>query len=99
MANDTVQARVPRELKQQADQLFNAMGLKTSDAIRMFLQQSVTWGKLPFQPTVKQPNAETLAAMRELEEGGGERFETVEALLADLYSDDDDDDDAPHSSH
>lgn len=84
MSNTIIQARVSPELKQQADALFNAMGLKTSDAIRMFLQQSVTWGGLPFQPKIKQPNAETLAAMRELEEGDYDVFETPEALFADF---------------
>lgn len=91
MANDVIQARVSPELKMAADALFAEMGLKTSDAIRLFLQQSVNVGGLPFQPRVKQPNAETRAAMRELEEGGGVRFNTFEEFLADLYSDDDDD--------
>jgi hypothetical protein len=35
------------------------------------------------------PNAETLAAMQELEEGQGKRCDTVEELMADLNSDDD----------
>jgi hypothetical protein len=34
------------------------------------------------------PNAETLAAMQELEEGRGKRCNTVEELIADLNSDD-----------
>jgi DNA-damage-inducible protein J len=65
MANDTVQARVPHELKQEAEAIFSAIGLKTSDAIRMFLQQSVNSGGLPFQPTARKPNAQTLEAMKE----------------------------------
>jgi DNA-damage-inducible protein J len=50
----------------------------------MFLQQSVNVGGLPFRPAAKQPNAETLAAMRELEEGGGKYFDSIEAMLKDL---------------
>ncbi len=49
--------------------MFKAMGLKTSDAIRLFLQQSVNVGGLPFRPTAMQPNAETMAAMRESQRG------------------------------
>lgn len=79
--NDTVQARVDTQLKRQADAIFAAIGLKTSDAIRMFLQQAVNVGGLPFQPRVKQPNAVTLEAMEELERGGGERFESVEDMF------------------
>ncbi len=40
---------------------------------------------LPSEPLV--PNAQTIAAMREARRGGGPRFETVEALLADLNAD------------
>ncbi len=86
--NETVQARISPELKQAAEAVFSAMGLKTSDAIRMFLQQSVNLGGLPFQPRTKQPNAETLAAMRELEEGKGERFDNLEELFASWEDDD-----------
>lgn len=34
------------------------------------------------------PNAETLAAMKELEEGSGSSSKTVEELFADLHADD-----------
>jgi DNA-damage-inducible protein J len=70
MPNITVQARVNAELKQEAEAVFSAIGLTTAEAIRVFLQQSVNSGGLPFQPTAKKPNAETLAAMTELEDGG-----------------------------
>jgi DNA-damage-inducible protein J len=81
MANDTVQIRVTRELKEQAESVFKAMGLKTSEAIRLFLQQVVNSGGLPFQPTAKQPNAETLEAMEEIANGGGERFKNTDDLF------------------
>lgn len=84
MANCNVQSRVNAQLKAEADVLFASMGMSVSDAIRMFLQQSVNMGGLPFQPRAKIPNAETQAAMDEFENGGGERFETLEALLHDL---------------
>ncbi len=67
--NATVQSRVAKELKEDAERVFKAMGLKTSDAIRLFLQQSVNVGGLPFRPTAMQPNAETMAAMRETQRG------------------------------
>ncbi|MCL4860651.1 MAG: type II toxin-antitoxin system RelB/DinJ family antitoxin [Caldilineaceae bacterium] len=83
MSNVTVQARVSLELKQQADALFAALGLSTADAIRLFLQQAVNIGGLPFQPTAKRPNDETVEAMSELEAGGGQRFATTAELFAD----------------
>ena len=78
MANDVVQARIDPELKSRAEEIFSSLGLKTSEAIRLFLQQCVNSGGLPFRPQIKQPNAETLEAIQELENGGGERAETTE---------------------
>ena len=83
MSNVTIQSRVSPELKQQAEAIFGALGLSTSDAIRMFLQQSVTVGGQPFQPIAKRPNQDTLDAMKELESGGGQVFGSTAALFAD----------------
>ena len=87
MPNVTIQSRVKPELKQEAEAIFDAIGLSMGDAIRLFLQQSVNIGGLPFQPTAKQPNAETVAALNELESGQGKRFATVDELFADLEAD------------
>ena len=84
MANDTVTARIDPELKSEAEGILNAIGLKTSEAIRLFLQQCVNSGGLPFQPHVKQPNTKTLAAMKELENGGGEKFGDTDEFYKDL---------------
>jgi DNA-damage-inducible protein J len=81
MANDTVQVRVTPELKEEAESVFKSIGLKTSEAIRLFLQQSVNSGGLPFQPIAKQPNVATREAMKELEKGGGDRFKSSDDLF------------------
>jgi DNA-damage-inducible protein J len=49
--------------------------------------------ELPFKPRMPRhiPNAETIAALRELDEGGGKTFATVEELMADLKSENEDD--------
>ena len=58
MSSVAVQSRVePWQLKAQAEAIFTALGLSTSDAIRMFLQQAVNTGGLPFQPTIRRPNS------------------------------------------
>ena len=84
MANHLVQARVSDTLKTQADMIFTSIGLTTSDAIRMFLQQSVNLGGLPFQPVAKVPNKRTIAAMREADTKIGKSFKTAEDLFEDL---------------
>jgi DNA-damage-inducible protein J len=84
MSNVTVQSRVNPELKAQAESVFASMGMSTADAIRIFLQQSVNDGGLPFQPHAKIPNAETIAAFKEAEEGKTSYHENVDAMFNDL---------------
>jgi DNA-damage-inducible protein J len=82
MPNVTVQARVSVELKEEAEAVFAAIGLTTAEAIRIFMQQTVNSGGLPFQPTAKIPNPETLQAIEELEAGDGQTFQTTGELFA-----------------
>lgn len=84
--NDTVQARVTTELKTDAETIFKAMGLKTSDAIRLFLQQSVNVGGLPFQPIAKTPNTDTIEALKETQSRQGTKYQDTDALFKDLDS-------------
>ncbi len=86
MPNITIQAQVTPELKRQAEAVFSSMGMSTAEAIRIFLKQVVNSGGLPFQPTAKRPNAETLAAMMEIENSGGQLFQTTDDLFADWNS-------------
>jgi DNA-damage-inducible protein J len=84
MSSVTVQSRVNLELKQEAAAVFEAMGMSTGDAIRMFLQYTVNTGRLPFQPAVKIPNAETQAAMQEAREGKTTRYADTAEMFKDL---------------
>jgi DNA-damage-inducible protein J len=81
MTNSILEIQLPLELKQQVDALFAELGLSTAEAIVLFLEEAVQRGGLPFQPIGIHPNAETLAAMLELEQSGGERFQTVAELF------------------
>lgn len=84
MPNAIVQSRVNPALKREADALFLSIGLSTADAVRLFLQQSVNVGGLPFQPRAKQPNTQTQSAMRELEAGKGKRSKRSSNFYDDL---------------
>jgi DNA-damage-inducible protein J len=64
------------------------MGLSVSDAIRLMLVRVVSDKALPFD--VRVPNAETQAAMRDIQEGKVKRFDSVDALMADLNDDETD---------
>ena len=84
MSTVTVQSRVNTELKEDAAAVFAAMGMSTADAIRIFLQQTVNSGRLPFTPTTKTPNAETLAAIQEVREGKVTRYKNTDEMFKDL---------------
>ncbi len=81
-----VQARVDQSVKDEASIVLAAMGLTISDAVRMMLTRVVREQALPFDALI--PNAETIAAMKEAREGKAKRFDSVEALMADLNSED-----------
>lgn len=83
MSNVTIQARIDPKLKSQAESIFNEIGLKTSDAIRMFLKQSVNCQGLPFRPQIKNPNKTTIDAMNEIKKGQSKKFNTIEELFED----------------
>ena len=60
-----INARVEKELKARAEKVLRHVGVKTSDAITIFLHQVVFQRGLPFD--VRIPNAETKRAIEELE--------------------------------
>ncbi len=86
MATTMVHIRVDEQVKAQAAEALASMGLSVSDAVRMMLVRVAAEKALPFE--IRVPNAETVAAMRELDEGLGKRFDTVEDLMADLNAED-----------
>ena len=85
MANQLVQARVNKDVKEQASVVLAAMGLTVSDAVRLLLTRVAREKALPFAPLI--PNAETIAAMQEARAGNLARFDDVQCLLDDLHAD------------
>ena len=64
----TIHLRVEPAIKADVEKLLDRLGLSTTDAINIFLNQIVLTGGLPFPVKVPQPNEITLAAMKEAEE-------------------------------
>ena len=60
--------RMDTELKKQADAMLSDMGLNMTTAMNMFLRQVVRQGRIPFEIATDIPNAETLAAMKEVDD-------------------------------
>ncbi len=87
MASDTVvRARIDGRVKEKAAKVLAEMGLSVSDAIRLLLVRVAAEKALPFE--IKAPNAETRAAMAELERGAGKSFDSVIDLMAELDAED-----------
>jgi DNA-damage-inducible protein J len=61
-----IHVRVDEQVKAQASEALEAMGLSISNAVRVFLMRVATEKQMPF--TLKVPNAETRAAMEEADE-------------------------------
>lgn len=77
--------RVDDDIKDQATQVLNAMGLSMSDAVRLFLRRVVVDQAFPLE--LKVPNAESQAAIAEsrmMMSKRKTRFADADALLADL---------------
>jgi DNA-damage-inducible protein J len=81
-ANDYVRARIDPAVKNEAANVLSTLGLTVSDACRMMLTKIAREKRLPFG--TEEPNEESLAAIREIEEGRGMRFNSAEALFKDL---------------
>lgn len=86
-ANALVQTRIDGKIKEQAATALAAMGLTVSDAVRLMLTRVAHDKALPFE--LFRPNAETIAAMEEARRGGGKRYDSFQALLADLDDEED----------
>ena len=81
-----VQARVNREVKEEAAAVLVAMGPTVSDAVRLLLTRVAREKVLPFAPLV--PDAATIAAMKEARAGNLKQFKDVQGLFDDLHADD-----------
>lgn len=55
------------DVKKDAQALFSDFGLDLTTAINLFLRQSIREQRIPFEVKREFPNAETIAAMQEVE--------------------------------
>ena len=65
MATAPTQIRIDADIKKQATDLFNDLGLDMSSAVNLFLHQCVLRGGLPFHVEMPRYTQRTLDAMDE----------------------------------
>lgn len=80
--------QIDPDIKERAEQLFSQFGITITDAINMFLHQSLNFGGIPFELKTNKPNAVTLAAMKEADEiaKSDQGFDDVEDMLREMKS-------------
>lgn len=65
MATVQTQIRIDEDVKKQAVELFNQLGLDMSSAVNIFLRQAIMRGGLPFSVEIPKFKPEVLDAMEE----------------------------------
>jgi DNA-damage-inducible protein J len=80
MKSAAVHSRIEPEIKRQAEDILNRLGLSPTEAIRMFYTQITLRNGLPFEVSI--PNEETKQALEDSRSGRNlERFESADELL------------------
>lgn len=77
--NAVLRARINETVKNEAASVLASMGLTVSEACRIFLTRVAREKALPFE--LNTPNQETIEAMKELDEGGGNRYNSPEEFF------------------
>lgn len=63
-----IQVQLDNNIKQEADDLFDTLGLDTQTAIKIFLKKSIEHQGIPFEVKKSFPNKESIEAMLEAKE-------------------------------
>ncbi len=65
MESTNLNIRTDKEVKAQAEQIFEALGLNMTSAVNVFLRQVIRERGIPFEVKLNVPNETTVAAIRE----------------------------------
>lgn len=65
MATTNLNIRTDKDVKEQAEQIFNELGLNMTTAINIFLRTTIREQGIPFSLKLDVPNETTVAAIEE----------------------------------
>ena len=83
MNGTTIQVRLDKRTKDQAQKVFRMLDISMSEAVKLFLRQVAFHGGIPFE--IKIPNALTDRVLRESEQGIDlHRVSSVDQLFEEL---------------
>lgn len=63
-----INVNVPTDVKEEANALFNNLGLTMSGAINIFLKKALSEGGIPFEVRERKPSKRLLEALKESED-------------------------------
>ena len=80
--------RTDKAIKEQAEQIFNELGLNMTTAINIFLRTAIREHGIPFELKLEAPNETTMAAIEEgkklVADSNSPRYSDIESLNAAL---------------
>ncbi|MBE6903625.1 MAG: type II toxin-antitoxin system RelB/DinJ family antitoxin [Ruminococcaceae bacterium] len=65
MESTNLNIRTDKEVKMQAEKIFDALGLNMTTAVNIFLRQAIRENGIPFEVKLNIPNETTAAAIAE----------------------------------
>ena len=88
MATINLNIRTDKVVKEQAEEIFNALGLNMTTAINMFLRTAIREHGIPFDLKLDVPNDTTIAAIEEgrriMNDPATPRYSSMDELKAAL---------------
>lgn len=85
MSKTSMSIRLDSEVKEQAQQVFNSLGMDMTTAINIFLRQAIQYQGLPFDVRLDE-NRKLLEVLTDLDQNRNmsQSFESVSDLMEDL---------------
>ena len=95
MANSNINIRIDSEVKAEAQALFSKLGMDLSTAVNIFIRKAIDFGGIPFTIQQRRYNAETEAAMQEVNDiiagkTPAKRYSSFDEFLKELDEETDD---------
>jgi DNA-damage-inducible protein J len=91
MAQTNVNIRIDEDLKRDFDSLCGDLGLTMTAAFTVFAKTVVRWQRIPFEIAMDLPNAETIAAIKEVhamkkDPSLGREYTDVDEMMKELLA-------------
>ena len=88
MATTNLNIRIEKAIKDQAENIFNELGINMTTAVNMFLRTAIREHGIPFELKLDVPNDSTVAAIEEgrklMADQAAPRYSSMEELKAAL---------------